>query len=164
MFSNFVNEQKGYDQSWYKDVKADVVFQNTHLVSIECLQSEYTGGAHGMNTRLLQTFHIKTGKPIELEDIISSGNKDKFLTIADSIFRHSKTLSSREDLNKTGYYFKSNKFELNANFMFTNNGIEFHYNPYEIAPYVMGATTIVIPYECVRKLLTPSIRKDISLE
>jgi len=45
------------------------------------------------------------------------------------------------------------------NFCLTNNGISFHYNIYEIAPYAMGATTITLPYKQLKPWL--NLQNDI---
>ena len=39
------------------------------------------------------------------------------------------------------------------NFYLGKEGITFHYNVYDIAPYVMGAIEITLPYEMMQHLL-----------
>jgi hypothetical protein len=50
-----------------------------------------------------------------------------------------------------GYTFPEDRFALNDNYGFSREGISFFFNSYEIAPYVMGPTEVLIPYDRIRE-------------
>ncbi|MCB0300152.1 MAG: DUF3298 domain-containing protein, partial [Calditrichaeota bacterium] len=54
------------------------------------------------------------------------------------------------------FFFENNRFELNDNFRIGDNGLEFLFNPYEIAPYAFGAMTLELPYSEIGDLLSKS--------
>jgi Protein of unknown function (DUF3298) len=57
------------------------------------------------------------------------------------------------DLKEAGFWFKDGRFQSNENFGLTDKALLFEYNVYEIAPYVMGPTTVEIPLAEIRDLL-----------
>jgi hypothetical protein len=67
------------------------------------------------------------------------------LKIAESEFRKIKSIPENTATNKE--WFWNGLFYLPDNFAFTDAGLLFHYNSYEIAPYALGATELIIPYE-----------------
>jgi hypothetical protein len=75
----------------------------------------------------------------------------------DALRDYSK-LSPGEPLS-AGYYF-DNSVEVPANFFLGPEGVGFHWDPYEIAPYAVGPVEVVVPYNQLQGLLTP---KGISL-
>jgi hypothetical protein len=44
---------------------------------------------------------------------------------------------------------------INDNFYISEKGIGFFYNEYDIAPYVMGPTEVLVPYEAIKPYIRP---------
>ena len=65
---------------------------------------------------------------------------------AEAAFRKQRELSPESDLLENGFEFPDNRFRLNDNYGFTNDGVVFFYNSYEIAPYAAGPSEVFIPY------------------
>ena len=61
-------------------------------------------------------------------------------------------VSTRQEVEDLGYG-STGELEPTENFYLTPQGITFYYNIYEIAPYVMGPTSITLPYERIQHLL-----------
>jgi hypothetical protein len=117
----------------------------------------FMGGAHGLNSQIFMNFNLNTGKKIIETDIFTE-NYETELTeiIKNRIIEQSIEDSEIEeisDLEKTDYWVSNIK--PNANFYISEDGINYVFNPYEIAPYYMGTTEVNIPFERIKPLLKP---------
>jgi len=54
-----------------------------------------------------------------------------------------------------GFWFKEG-FELTPNWGFTRDGMLFHYNSYEVAPYSMGPTDALVPWSELSGIVRPA--------
>lgn len=116
----------------------------------------FTGGAHGLQATKVFIFDMETGKIIPKKDLFI--NFEGFKNYAETEFR--KQMNITGDLNAAGFTFDKNQFKLPANFYETNHEWVLHYNPYEIAPYVQGASIIKLSKEKVASFLNPIYFKD----
>lgn len=115
----------------------------------------FMGGAHGLNSRIFSNFDLKTGKKITENDIfIKDFEKPLIELIKTRIIEQSKEdpelqpIISLEDTN-----FWVDAIKPNGNFYITDESINYVYNPYEIAPYYMGQTEVVLPFARLKGLL-----------
>ena len=104
---------------------------------------------------------IKRNRNILLKDILIT-NYDKNLDkIAEAIFLKNEGLSDTTSLlNKMEAgrrYYKFNPGELPlSNFLITQSGLRFKYNPFDIKPFDAGQTDLFIPYSSIKHLLRPN--------
>jgi hypothetical protein len=75
--------------------------------------------------------------------------------IAENKFRRLFNIPANKDLINAGFFFNKGIFRLNDNYSFSNYGITFKFNPYEVAAYVYGAPEITIPYSEIKNLIKP---------
>lgn len=112
----------------------------------------YLGGAHGINNRLLLNFDITTGKTLEEKDIFTD---DFFSKIHDmlvlNLVRQRDDMSLIEDVQNSDY--EIDAIKPNGNFYFATDGLIYIYNPYEIGPYYLGETNILVPTEEIKPFL-----------
>ncbi len=112
----------------------------------------YLGGAHGINNRLLLNFDITTGKTLEEKDIFTD---DFFSKIHDmlvlNLVRQRDDMSLIEDVQNSDY--EIDAIKPNGNFYFAPDGLIYIYNPYEIGPYYLGETNILVPTEEIKPFL-----------
>ena len=66
-------------------------------------------------------------------------------------YRRKRNLSDSVNLTDEGFY--SNEWPLPRNFALLSQGLYIIYNAYEIGPYVLGSTELLIPIEAVKPLL-----------
>lgn len=116
----------------------------------------FTGGAHGLQAKKVFIFDTETGKIIPKKELFI--NFEGFKNYAETEFR--KQLNISGNLNSAGFTFEKNQFQLPVNFYETNHEWILHYNPYEIAPYVQGASIIKLPKQQVEGFLNPLYFKD----
>ncbi len=115
----------------------------------------FMGGAHGLNSRIFSNFDLKTGKKITENDIfIKDFEKPLIELIKTRIIEQSKEdpeLQPIISLEDTDFWVDAIK--PNGNFYITDESINYVYNPYEIAPYYMGQTEVVLPFARLKGLL-----------
>jgi len=132
-----------------------VVRQDSSLLTLQFSEKGYFGGAHGNMSTLFLNWNSKSGKKIQLSDILVNGYEEPLNQIAETIFRKDEKLTPTAPLSPD-YFFDKGKFKLNDNFMITPLGLRFLYNEYEIKPYSAGQTGLNIPYSEIRSLLRPN--------
>lgn len=123
---------------------------------------EFLGGAHGYYMEYGLNFDAKTGKVLTVEDIAQ--DMDAFQEISvQEMLRQSEALKEQgalfdEDMLPGGLQgIFEGKME-GDEWYFTEDGIRFISNIYEIAPYAAGNFTFDIPYEMINDVLKEEYR------
>ncbi|MDR2194767.1 MAG: RsiV family protein [Treponema sp.] len=132
------------------------------VVQVKRTRYEYTGGAHGDQREEFYLFD-KIGKDgntphyVILNDIIPLDAHADLLQIVELRLRKDEGLTSEAPLSENG--FLEDVIEMPSGFSLAlregaSSGVVFHWNPYEIAPYVRGQVETLVPYEEIESLLT----------
>lgn len=120
----------------------------------------FMGGAHGLTTLNYLNFDLKSGKQIMESDLFETG----FHEVLTSLLKTRIVEQSNEDpnvetiisLDDTDYWVDAIK--PNNNFYITDESLNYVFNPYEIAPYYMGITEVIIPFDRIKEMLKkPSV-------
>ena len=143
---------------WQVTRSAFIVYSNAHLVSVVVKTDGFLGGAHGFHDESLFVFDGASGRALSWDEVIEPTSRDIFERAAEAEFRRARSIPAGQTLPEAGFTFEGDVFTLPQNFAISDRGIVCHYNPYEIAPYVMGATDFTVPIEVVM----PALRSDIA--
>lgn len=115
----------------------------------------FMGGAHGLSTTNYFVFNLKNGKKITEKDIFVAGYEQKLSDLLKTrIIEQSKEDENTTpiiSLEETDYWVDAIK--PNGNFYVTDESINYVFNPYEIAPYYMGQTEVILPFDRLKSLL-----------
>jgi hypothetical protein len=122
-------------------------------VSLELRQRADLGGAHPTETIALRTHDRQSGERIELSTLLRAGAREALTELAEVELRRTKGLAPDASLTDAGYWFEGGRFALNENFALTPSGLRFRFDPYEIAPYSEGPTTLDLAWAAVAPLL-----------
>jgi hypothetical protein len=118
--------------------------------------SNYLGGAHPNTFTVFRNINKETGDTISLINLFGSGFEDKLNKLIDKNYRVMKGLKPGDNLSEKGDLFV-NKITFTYNFAVLNDkAIEFYYNAYDIAPYVIGPVVVKISAEDIAGILTGS--------
>ncbi|MDD4968659.1 MAG: RsiV family protein [Paludibacter sp.] len=156
-----------------KDSANRYSFDNEHVVSGFSLLSDkkiyvygieryvYMGGAHGLETRNYYNFDLKTGKTITEVDLFKPEYKAELSELLKKrIVEESKELKETKEtepiLSLEDTDFWADAIKPNGNFYITDEGINYVFNPYEIAPYYIGQTEVTIPFNRLKNILKPN--------
>ncbi|WP_295154100.1 DUF3298 and DUF4163 domain-containing protein [uncultured Brachyspira sp.] len=117
------------------------------IVSINKFVYEYTGGAHGNYATINSVYSLETGNKLKIEDLITDlKNADLINLVKDKLIK----IEGR-DANS---YFGLDEISLeDNNFYLTSKGLVFTWGIYEIGPYSIGETRVLIPIEEIKPYL-----------
>ena len=138
--------------SYYKGIESRIQLYFKHLLVYRIDYNEYTGGAHGIYMSTFINIDLQTLKPIFLEDLFVADYREALTDLLWNQLMADNKVATRQELEDMGYA-TTGTLEPVDNFYLSRKGITFHYNVYDIAPYVMGAVEITLPYEIMRYLL-----------
>lgn len=153
-FSNLSDFRGSKDNlDWDYSQEMTIVYNQHNYVILSNAIYQFYGGAHGVYGETYSCLDMKHKKVMQLKDITDADST----TIGDLLEQHFRTkhhLTPEESLKDAGLF----KDELmpNKNFYFTDQGLVFYYNPYEVGPFVLGNIMITIPW----KELRPYINKE----
>ena len=152
-YESFKKEFPDAPQSWIIERTGKVMLNKANIISMDCTDYSYTGGAHPNTFVTFKNFNLSTGREFQLVDLIHSEKLNELRQIAEVEFRKLKNLKSDDDLGKAGFWFEDNQFKLNDNFLIADSSLIFYYNNYEITAYAFGPTELVIPYQKIKNLV-----------
>lgn len=150
-FYSFVNEH---------NLEGFSLLNDENIYSYGINRYVFMGGAHGLNTLSYLIFDLKNGKQIMESDLYEAGFEETLT----SLLKTRIVEQSNEDpnvetiisLDDTDYWVDAIK--PNNNFYITDESINYVFNPYEIAPYYMGITEVIIPFDRIKEILKkPSV-------
>ncbi len=146
---------KGEMPQWYwysLNISNKIMFQNDSLLVYAVEHSEYTGGAHG-SFKLIYT-------NIDLNRVVTLSEEDLFVPdyyrpLTEKIINNlmKKYNVSEPELLLEHGFFTIDDIMPNNNFYLNEEGINYTFNQYEIAPYAMGVINVTIPYSELEDIL-----------
>lgn len=121
-----------YDKKVYSDYVTYIIYNTFYL-----------GGAHPNTT--IQTFTYKNGKRIEINDLLNQKELEKVSSfIANKLLKHEGSL---KDMVEEGTFPIYDNFK---NFYYTEKGIVFIFEQYQVAPYSSGIIEVLVPYSILK--------------
>ncbi len=120
----------------------------------------YMGGAHGLSNRAYFNFDLRNGKLITENELFTEGSKSAISELIKTcIVEQSKETTEEgttqiENLDDTDFW--TDSIKPNGNFYITDESVNYVFNPYEIAPYYIGQTEVILSFERIKDFLKPS--------
>jgi hypothetical protein len=111
-------------------------------VIIKRITDYYDGGAHGMYGTEYRVFDRDAGQFVTLKDVFGADEREALHKAVVESLRKKFELAEDEDLTDAGFF--SGDLVLTENFFLSGKGVGFHWNPYELAPYVFGEIEVVV--------------------
>lgn len=143
------------NDEWYSsyEILGDSIYYNQNDLLSMVVSKEYdTGGAHNAHYYTNRVFDLKTGERITEAEIFVEDYQDDLAKIIVDAIALCNNVDKASDLENIGF-FNINEIYPNKNFYVDDIGITYTFNEYEIAAYVVDATSVRIPYEKIRHLL-----------
>lgn len=138
------------DREYYSEVDGSMLWQNGQYLSVEMNASGFTGGAHGYYGTALTTYDLNTGKSLLLSAVIS--DPEALRTMLGEAFVAEKQEMVPGVTLAELLLEPDQPLALPVNFCILPEGIRFMYNPYEVAPYAVGQTDIMLSWEQLGQL------------
>ncbi|ADY51490.1 hypothetical protein Pedsa_0918 [Pseudopedobacter saltans DSM 12145] len=155
--NDFMKFKKDYPESvagyqWIQTLKVDD--NRSKLITFTHDNYSFTGGAHGLGTISYFNYSKEQNRALKLDDLIKQGQYNNLVKVGEEIFRKDEKLSPEQSLEEN-YFFENGQFGLPNNFLITDKGLLFTYNPYEIKAYAYGTTDLLIPYDRMKEIINP---------
>jgi hypothetical protein len=147
-YDAFIHEFPESVQVWSVETLMDKTYETGEITTFRIDVESYTGGAHGNYITKFLNFKSKSGELVGLEDVFPDTIQLKQALLV--ALRNQKSLEDGDDLGEAGFFLEDGKIPLSDNFGFTETGFIFHFDPYIIAPFAMGAIEIEIPRSAVK--------------
>jgi hypothetical protein len=146
--------------NWESDVEMKILWNADNLVSVAYENYQYTGGAHGLGNTLLQVFDVNTAKTLTIQDIFKPGYEASLRQVLEKHLRTAYEIPEGSALNGDQGVLFDPHLALTRNFYLTGQGVGFIYNPYEVAPYVVGPIELFVPFSEIREIVRPAFLKE----
>lgn len=143
------------NDEWYSsyEILSDSIYYNQNDLLSMVVSKEYdTGGAHNAHHYTNRVIDLRTGERVTEAAVFIEDYQDdlaKIIVDAIALYNNVDKVSELENI----VFFNINEIYPNKNFYVDEIGITYTFNEYEIAAYVVGATSVRIPYEKIRHLL-----------
>ncbi len=139
--NTFIEAFKGYNGigSYEFEARDTVLMANAQFVALRLDMYIFTGGAHPNTSSQLAVFDANTGATVPMDKFIK--DQKSILPLLDLAYRAEKQEAFAE-----GNAYMDSTILFPAQCAFTEKGVLFHYNTYEIAPYSMGAADIFMTW------------------
>jgi len=153
-YDRYAQQIQGYNLSWSLERSIEQIFESETLVTLHFHEFSFSGGAHPQQLDLFRSFIKPQGKQITLADLTYDYRAfEQLVALTEEHFRFSFELLESENLTDAGFHFLDGQFHLTENFAFTEYGLLFYFNAYEVAPYATGPIAIELPYEDLEYLI-----------
>ena len=153
-YRGLVQDQPSYEHAWFLERKVFVLHNTPEILSTSLSELMFTGGDHGMATVTFTNLDPRTGESVRLSDVFVEGYEAKLLPLAEARFRELRSIEDGMSLTDAGFtLFEDGVFALTDNFAIGDDELTFYYNAYEVAPYALGSTEIVLSYDELNGLL-----------
>ena len=117
----------------------------------------YTGGAHGSNFRQFVNYNLQKGAHIDEEQLFAENYQEPLTQLLlQYMVEQNDEIALIQDLQEAGY--NVDDIHPNDNFYLAEEGITYVFNPYDIAPYALGETEILIPWSALQNILKPEFQ------
>lgn len=116
----------------------------------------FTGGAHGNNSVKVGSLDLNTATRLGLASLFTDEKLPQVRSLLLQNLTKEQNCATTEELTEKGDFFDIDQIDVTENFYIDDNGVNFLYDPFEIAPYSTGEITITISWQD----LLPYLRED----
>lgn len=144
-YRDFAAEFPDAPGGWYVELEAGPILDTDAVATLDITERAYTGGAHPNSRRRLVSFDVPTGELIGLADL--GADPEQLRPLLERQLRLDRGLGPDDDLEAAGFRLADGRLPLTDNVGVVEDGLLFHWDPYEIAPYSMGPVDVLLPVE-----------------
>lgn len=143
--------------TYFSSVTVNVVDLDEEMVTYQVVSSSYLGGAHPLTTTHPFTYDFARGKVLDFANMFKAGvSTDSIMPVITDALARQLSVPVR-GLERAGIFVSQLTYPGKP--YIANNTLYFHYDPYEIGPYSLGAVDVAVyPYE-VERYLQPAVAK-----
>ena len=160
MNNDFADTGTHYTLNYVNELNTNALYNDKDFVVIEVGNYSYFGGAHGLEGKTAVCYNMKQKKQMQLGDVLSIDSAS-LQKIVEKNFRARSGIKPNQPMTEILF---ENNLPANDNFYFTNKGLGFIYQPYEVAAYAVGILYVFIPYTDLKPYLNPQFAQQMQIE
>ncbi len=145
---------EGHSFDWQKSIGCGTEMNHNGILVYRSDSYGYSGGAHGLGKTQFLVFDTEKMHPVDLSALLIPEYEAALSELLEAEFRAQHFLEPGQDLRDAGLF--ENSIPPSPNFYVTPREMVFFYNPYELAPYAMGASIIRLTFDQMEGLLNGS--------
>lgn len=149
-----------YAGNWRRTVRVNIQYNANGYVQLNKFVQHYLGGAHGGYQTTIMRYDIQKEREVKLSDITTIDSL-ALQRLLEKQFRINRGIHNGESLKQ---YLYTDALPPTDNFSFDYEGIQFIYNPYEVAGYAAGPIYLFIPYKNLQGTLLPEFARRMNLD
>jgi hypothetical protein len=139
--------------NWSYEEHFDTVVNTPRLLVVSQNRANNSGRAHGNYDKQYFVFDREATMLVRLSDLIRAEARPMLKVLMNRHLRADKKLDINDSLQRAGFF--ADEEELTDNYFLSPQGLGFHWDPYEIAPYAEGFVEAVVPYGEIENYLSP---------
>lgn len=120
------------------------------LVTYVITRSSYLGGAHGMYGTECRNYTLSDGYQLTLADLFSEEQRQRIDARIRAQLYGEYGVQNDEQLAERGFF--PEYIAATDNFLITEQGLTFYYNPYDIGCYAQGPVEVTLPADEVHRI------------
>ncbi len=130
---------------WIVERRMDELHRDQRWLSVRVSETSYTGGAHTNYWASLATFDLERGELASLDELLVDDARAALDRAGEAAFRRAREIAADRSLEEEGFWFEEG-FHVGENWAVVADGLEFHFDPYEVGSYALGSSDFVIPW------------------
>lgn len=138
--------------SYYAARMGEIGEVTPRYITYRNLATQYMGGAHPQTFSYAFSYDLDSAKILNFDNMFLPGSSPEISKVIAAQLAEKFDVSPSK-LTDAGFY--TNEIAASRSVSISDGTIVFHYNPYEIAPYSMGAFDVQIVPFTIRDYLTP---------
>lgn len=142
-----VSTSAGHGWQGYMKIRSHHDVIDDRIVAYTVEHSEYTGGAHGMETTMYYNYDLRTGERLTLDDVFTPEGKAVLVNYIRGAILKDQGAPSWDALYDEKCYVATDEVRATDNFLLSAGHITFMYNPYDIACYAQGSTRVRLAFD-----------------
>jgi len=150
-YRQFKEESPQAVGGWFLERGVHVVRNDTQVVALVFRESSYLGGAHSNSAVEILNLDARSGELLTLTGLVRPGTEAGLQAVVEARVRAAMELPPGTSLSRGGFF--DDVLALPQNALLAEEGILLEYNPYEVAPFAMGAIRVTLPWVDVAHLL-----------
>jgi hypothetical protein len=146
-----------YLKALFSEKTCSLALQTDQVVSLECMDSEFLGGAHPNTQFQTRNFRLDAqGKPLELSlaevlELNASNRKQLSGWLIQDLRKQKAAFVLNGDIKQFDKELSDNSLTI----LWLSQGMGVLFSPYAVGPYVEGDYRVFIPYQKLKPLLRP---------
>lgn len=150
-----IQEKSGPVERWSNQRKVEILYRDPAVLSFRYEEKLSAGGAHDLSTVLYASYSLDRIDRLSMADLFVEGAARQLNELGEKRFRDQRGIAPGRSLADAGFDFPGGVFRLSSNFAVTAEGMVFRYNPYDVGPYTLGETEVLLRTAEIRDLLRP---------